>query len=153
MPKDLYHWNGMRKPFDPRFRVRRTSAFEIKHKDEVQLIRCYEVRGKADWRDGPIASRLNLPNEVTIALIKDNDDQWRIEAMVPFNHRLLDHIEDAAISFSVLRLALTTTEGEMEVRELGAYPLRLAQWATDRLGPKLEEFLASKGLTAAAEAA
>lgn len=152
MPKELYHWNGMRKPFDPRFRVRRTSAFEIKHKDEVQLIRCYEVRGKADWRDGPIASRLNLPNEVTIALIKDND-QWRIEAMVPFNNRLLDGIEDPAIDLFVLRLKLTTDESEQDIRELGAYPLRLAQWATDRLGPKLEEFLASKGLTAAAEAA
>lgn len=152
MPKDLYHWNGMRKAFDPRYRVRRMLAFEMKHEDEVQLIRCYEVFGKPDWRDGPIASRLNLPNEVTVALIKDND-QWRIEAMVPFNNRLLDHIEDAAISFSVLRLTLTTTEYETEVRELGAYPLRLAKWATDRLGPKLEEYLASKGLKAVAEAA
>lgn len=149
MPKDLYHWNGMRKPFDPRFRVRRTPAYELKHEKEVQLIRCYEVRGKADWRDGPIASRLNLPNEAVIALIKDNDDQWRIEAMVPFNHRLLDGIEDPAIDLFVLRLKLTTDESEQEIRELGAYPLRLAQWATDRLGPKLEEFLASKGLTAA----
>lgn len=149
MPKDLYHWNGMRKPFDPRFRVRRTPAYELKHEKEVQLIRCYEVRGKADWRDGPIASRLNLPNEAVIALIKDNDDQWRIEAMVPFNHPLLDGIEDPAIDLFVLRLKLTTDESEQEIRELGAYPLRLAQWATDCLGPKLEEFLASKGLTAA----
>lgn len=152
MPKDLYHFNGMLKAFDPRYRVRRMSAFEMKHEDEVQFIRCYEVFGKPDWRDGPIASRLNLPNEVTVALIKDND-QWRIEAMVPFNNRLLDHIEDAAISFSVLRLTLTTTEDETEVRQLGAYPLRLAKWATDRLGPKLEEYLASKGLKAVAEAA
>ncbi|MGO4618553.1 hypothetical protein AB4Z34_21845 [Ensifer sp. 2YAB10] len=149
MPKDLYHWNGMSKAFDPRFRVHRKPVFELKYGDEVQFIRCYEVFGKADWRDGPIASRLNLPNESVIALIMDNDQMWRIEAIVPFGNCLLDGIQDPAVELFWLRLPLTTVESELEVRKLGAYPLRLAKWATERLGPMLEDFLASKGLTAA----
>jgi hypothetical protein len=138
----------MTKAFDPRYRVRRNPVFEVKYGGEVQTIRCYGVFGKSDWRDGPITSRLNLPNEANIALVMNNDDTWHIEAIVPFGNRLLDGIQDPAVELFWLRLRLTTVESELEVRKLGAYPLRLAQWATDRLGPALESFLASKGLTA-----
>lgn len=131
--------------------VRRAHRFELLSEtlgEPNPVIRAYEVWGKSEWHNGPLARQFEL-HDVFVVQLRVVDEKLIAEAKVLLNVRArkLLGLGDE----SELVAQLSTDDHKM--RRLAAVPTRLGSWAAEHLGPKLEELLEGKGLTAVAAAA
>lgn len=111
------------------------------------VVREYEVFGLLDWHSGPRASQLNLSRHWTLHLLLV-DGKLTAEAKVVLysgNAKKLPGIAEPERGVTIT-VPLSTPDEDAEVRKLKRYVLRLAPWASKRLGPVFETYLEDHGL-------
>lgn len=124
---------------------RQEKELALAHPNAFRSLWCYLVKGKQNWAAGPLLGSLTFSPNPVIALFVDHNDLWHVEAIVNLKTTRTSTLTDEKIVDGILRLPLSTPDESREVRKIGANPLRLGKWATDRLGPALEDFLIGKG--------
>ncbi|MCZ7885384.1 hypothetical protein [Agrobacterium salinitolerans] len=111
------------------------------------VVRDYEVFGLLDWHSGPRASQLHLSRHWTLRLLVV-DGKMTAEANVVLysgNAKKLPGVAEPERGVTIT-VSLSTPDEDAEVRKLKRYVLRLAPWASKRLGPVFETYLEDHGL-------
>ncbi|MBB3314606.1 hypothetical protein FHT77_000448 [Rhizobium sp. BK181] len=110
------------------------------------VIREYEVFGLLDWHSGPRAAQLKLSRNWTLRLLLV-DDKVTAEAQVLLYPRAAKLVgSEEPERGVVVTFAISTADEDAEVRKLKRYVLRLAPWASKRLGSAFENYLEEQGL-------
>jgi len=110
------------------------------------VVREYEVFGLLDWHSGPRAMQLKLSRNWTLRLLVV-DDKMTVEAAVLLYPRATQLVVSEEVERGlVVTLPISTPDEDAEVRKLKRYMLRLAPWASKRLGPAFEAYLEERGL-------
>jgi hypothetical protein len=134
------HWPG-----EEKFHVWRTAGPDTFDR-ERGVIREYEVYGLLDWHSGPRARQLKLSRNWMLRLLLVNG-KITAEAEVLLYPRAAKLVgSEEPERGVVVTFPISTAEEDAEVRELKRYVLRLAPWASKRLGPAFEGYLEGQGL-------
>jgi hypothetical protein len=134
-------------PGEEKFRVWRFPGAPEPHLRARGVICEYYVYGLLDWQSGPRASQLNVSRVWTLRLLLVND-KLTVEAKVAMNSRTAKKLAGVAEPERgvVVTIPISTPDEDAEVRKLKRYVLRLAPWASKRLGPVFETYLEDHGL-------
>ncbi|WP_283195091.1 hypothetical protein [Rhizobium sp. AN80A] len=125
---------------EEKFHVWRTAGPDTIDRDRG-VIREYSVYGLLDWHSGPRAAQLNLSRRWTLRLLLV-DDKITAEAEVLLYPRAAKLAgSEQPERGTVITFPVSTSDEDAEVRELTRYVLRLAAWASKRLGPAFENYL------------
>lgn len=135
------------KPGEEKFRVWRFPGAPEPHLRARGVICEYYVYGLLDWQSGPRASTLNVSRVWTLRLLLV-DGKLTVEAKVAMNSRTAKKLPGVSEPERgvVVTIPISTPEEDAEVHKLKRYVLRLAPWASKRLGPIIETYLEDQGL-------
>ncbi|WP_018858495.1 hypothetical protein [Rhizobium sp. 42MFCr.1] len=132
-------------PGEEKYQVWRTAGPDTIDRDRG-VIREYSVYGLLDWHSGPRAAPLKLSRAWMLRLLLV-DDKLTAEAEVLLYPRAAMQVgSEEPERGVVITFPISTSDEDAEVRELTRYVLRLAAWASKRLGLAFEAYLEGQGL-------
>lgn len=108
---------------------------------DPDTVRNYMVYGITNWQKGPRAQKAYLARNFTLALI-ERDGKMTAKARVELaRHQVIEAVGIDPKQAVYLDVDLSTPAEDKELRKVARYVLRLAVWASKRVGAGLEQYL------------
>ena len=121
--------------------VRRSPVHELLSEARGEpnpVFRAYEVWGKSDWHNGPLARQFEL-HDVFVVQLRLVNEKLVAEAKALLNKRAIKWL--GLGDESEIVIPLSTEEQDHMMRRLAAVPTRLGSWVAEHLGLIFEAHL------------